>query len=76
MKTIIISANITSASTRNVDAVTKSCEKIATFAPASIPSFGDAATRRPVTTGVNREKKKYNSPRLTVGVDDLVKQSR
>jgi len=44
------SENITSASTRNVDAGQKSCEKSATFSPSSIPSLAEGAARRPVTT--------------------------
>ena len=39
-----------------VDAERRSCHKklrkIATFAPAPIPSFADGVTRRPVTTAV------------------------
>ncbi len=52
---------ITSASTRNVEAVTKSCEKIATFAPAPIPSLADGAARRPVTTSVRDKRGKMNN---------------
>jgi len=57
-------ASLTCALSRNVEAVTKSCEKIATFAPAPIPSFADGATRRPLTTSVLQENDKDNKQPL------------
>jgi len=55
-----LKSSITSASTRNVDAGQKSCEKPATFLPAPIPSLADGAARRPVTTCRSAIKKKKN----------------
>ena len=74
--------SITSASTRNVEAVTKICEKIATFAPAPIPSLAEGAARRPVTTcryakmRTKREEKttKNNQPsHFTVSAEAVTK---
>lgn len=60
--------SITCASRRNVEADKKVALKRCNFFASSIPSFGDAVTRRPLTTGVLAKKElriKYN--RATIG---------